>query len=91
MGSLEVKYLEVFQPFVSIWFLVGVLVAILAKRLKFAWVAHAIVVGVAAFAVEQVEPTLPALLGYALAAMFMANARQTTLGYGVSALVVTAV
>ncbi|MFA6240194.1 MAG: hypothetical protein WC655_04650 [Candidatus Hydrogenedentales bacterium] len=91
MGSLEVKFVEVFQPYVSGWFLVGVLFAILAKRLKFAWLAHAVVVGVALFAVKQVGPMLPALLGYALAAMFMANARQTTLGYGVSALVVTAV
>ncbi|MBX7256719.1 MAG: hypothetical protein K1Y02_10185 [Candidatus Hydrogenedentes bacterium] len=92
LGTLETKYIEMFQVYVSGWFLAGVVVAVLAKRLKIGWAAYAVAVACACLFVDiSTTPMLPALLGYALAAMFLASGRLTTLGYAVSSLILTAV
>jgi Glycosyl hydrolases family 39 len=90
-GSAESKYFAFVNICATPWFLAGVLLVLVASRLRITFVAHAVALAVLMSTGKATGWPISFVMGYALTGMFIAATRQGTLGYALSALVATGI
>ncbi|MBN2308093.1 MAG: cellulase family glycosylhydrolase [Candidatus Hydrogenedentes bacterium] len=81
VGRLELKYPEFVSMAASPEFLTGAVLALLAARFRFAFVAHAAVAAIFLLTGETASWPIGLVLGYGFVALFIASTRQGSLAY----------
>ncbi len=90
-ATAELRYFELVHSCATPWFLTGAVLALIAGRLRFAFAAHALAMGVFLSTGTTAGWPISFVMGYGLATLFLAATRQGALAYAISAALVTGI
>ncbi|MBN1342333.1 MAG: hypothetical protein JXQ73_06615, partial [Phycisphaerae bacterium] len=90
-GTAELKYFQFIDVALAPWFVAGAALALLASRLRAAFLAHAVIVAVLLLSDELAVWPVALIMGYGLSTLLLASTREGALAYSASAAVTTAI
>ena len=83
-GTAELKYFQFVDIATVPWFTAGAMLAVLASRFRFAFLAHALIVAVFLLSGESSTWPISLAMGYGLPVVFLASSRQGAFAYALS-------